>query len=155
MPTTDLAEPRPATGRGLEEASVPRRGLLAALLVAARPRQWVKNVLVFAAPGAAGVLAHPGVAWRSFATFGLLCLVSSGGYLINDSLDSDADRHHPTKRYRPVAAGEVSARTAGAVGVGTIVAGVGVSALVRPELALVLGAYAVITVAYSIWLKHQ
>jgi decaprenyl-phosphate phosphoribosyltransferase len=153
--TTDLAETGPAEGPGLEPASRSRQDLFAGLLVAARPRQWVKNVLVFAAPGAAGVLGHPGVAWRSFATFGLLCLVSSGGYLVNDALDSDADRRHPVKRYRPVAAGKVSVRAAGVSGAGAIVVGVVASALVRPELALVLAAYAVITVAYSIWLKHQ
>lgn len=155
VPTTDLAETRPGEGPSVERASPPRQGPLLALLVAARPRQWVKNVLVFAAPGAAGLIGHAGVAWRSFATLGLLCLVSSGGYLVNDALDSEADRRHPVKRYRPVAAGKVSARTAGVAGAGAIVVAIGVSALVRPELALVLGAYAVITVSYSIWLKHQ
>lgn len=153
MPTAGLAQTRPPGDAAL--ASRPRRGLLSALLVAARPRQWVKNVLVFAAPGAAGVLDHPDVAWRSCATFGLVCLIASGGYLINDAIDAPADRRHPTKRYRPIAAGQVPVRAAGAIGGVWLVAGIAISALLRPELALVLGAYAAIAVSYSIWLKHQ
>ena len=77
------------------------RSLPRALVVEARPKQWVKNVLVFAAPGAAGIqLAHLGPALAAFACF---CLAASGTYYLNDAADVDADRLHPKKRFRPIA----------------------------------------------------
>ena len=72
---------------------------------AARPRQWVKNVLVFAAPAAGGVLGHSDVLWRCIAAFVAFCLVSSATYILNDLGDVEADRMHPVKRFRPIAAG--------------------------------------------------
>ena len=73
----------------------------------ARPKQWLKNVLVFAAPGAAGVLDDwPQLGWTLLA-FVAFCLAASGIYFWNDALDVEADRIHPTKRLRPIAAGIV------------------------------------------------
>ena len=96
--STDLAE---AVVKG------PPKTLAGGLFKAVRPRQWVKNVLVLAAPLAAGpdtatdltVLGHVGLAFVVF------CMAASGIYLVNDALDVEADRAHPTKRYRPIAAG--------------------------------------------------
>ena len=73
----------------------------------ARPRQWLKNLLVFAAPGVAGVLFHRHPFLQSLAAFGIFCLAASGAYFLNDSLDAEADRAHPVKRLRPIAAGLV------------------------------------------------
>lgn len=124
------------------------------LLRTARPRQWVKNVLVAAAPAAAGVLLTPAVAARTAVAFVAFCLASSGTYCINDALDAEADRLHPRKRTRPVAAGVVPPRTASAVGAALLVAAVAVGLAATPAFALVVAAYSVLTVAYSLRLKH-
>ncbi len=77
----------------------PRR--LPALVRLARPKQWVKNVLVVAAPGAAGVLGDRTALFRTVIAFVCFCLAASGTYFLNDALDVEADRRHPTKRHRP------------------------------------------------------
>src|SRR5260370_30973480 len=95
-----------------ESSAYPPEHRLPALVRLARPKQWVKNVLVIAAPGAAGVLGEPKALWQTFVAFVCFCLAASGTYYLNDALDVDADRHHPAKRFRPIASGEVSLRTA-------------------------------------------
>lgn len=129
--------------------------LVAGLLRTARPRQWSKNVLVFAAPGAAGVITHGGPLLRSLAAFVIFCVVASGTYFLNDALDAEADRHHPLKRHRPIAAGVVSVRVGLAVGSGLLAFGVGVAALVDWRLAMVMAIYVAVQFAYSFYLKHQ
>src|SRR5689334_5046308 len=84
---------------------------------AARPRQWIKNLLVFVAPAAAGVLTEPTQLARTMVAFFAFCLAASSTYFVNDARDVDADRHHPTKRLRPIAAGIVSVRGAYVAGV--------------------------------------
>jgi decaprenyl-phosphate phosphoribosyltransferase len=127
----------------------------AALLRTARPRQWTKNVLVFAAPGAAGILTHGSTLPRALASFGLFCAVASGTYFVNDVADVRADRSHPTKRYRPVAAGNLKPRTAVIVGAVLMAAGIGLGAALNGRLALVLVAYVGLQVGYSLYFKHQ
>ncbi|WP_308123570.1 decaprenyl-phosphate phosphoribosyltransferase [Modestobacter marinus] len=121
-----------------------------------RPRQWLKNVLVLAAPLAAGTLAQPAVLLPTALAFVLFCLAASGIYLLNDVHDVAEDRRHPRKRWRPVAAGIVPVPVAVVVGV-VLLAGVLAAAalLSRPQLAGVLGAYVVISLAYSYFLKDQ
>jgi len=131
------------------------RSTSAALLVAVRPRQWVKNLLVFAAPAAAAVLTHPRALERTAGTFVAFCAASAGTYLVNDSFDAEADRLHPTKRRRPIAAGELSPRTA--VGVGALLFACAIAggvALAGVALGVVIGAYLAITLTYSLALKH-
>ena len=82
-----------------------------ALFRQARPKQWVKNLLVFAAPGAAGVIDNGPSLWRTVVTFVAFCLASSGTYFWNDLFDMESDRNHPTKRHRPIAAGDLSPAT--------------------------------------------
>jgi decaprenyl-phosphate phosphoribosyltransferase len=112
-------------------------------------------VLVFAAPGAAGVLGHPGPFLRTLAAFGIFCVTASGIYFVNDALDQAADRLHPTKRYRPVASGVVPSNLAYAVGGGLMVAGILLALLVKGQLALVMAIYVGITFAYNLWLKDE
>ncbi len=125
------------------------------LLRTARPKQWGKNVLVFAAPGAAGVLDDWPQLGYTLMTFAAFCLAASGIYFWNDALDVEADRRHPKKRFRPVASGQVPVATAKVVGtilplLGLILAaGTG-----RPRTVGFLGIYIVITMAYSWRLKH-
>jgi decaprenyl-phosphate phosphoribosyltransferase len=128
---------------------------LPALLRLARPRQWSKNVLVVAAPGAAGVLVQAQPAFRTVIAFVCFCLAASSTYFLNDAIDVEADRQHPRKRTRPVASGEVSVRAAFVGGLVLVVAAVGLSFAARWQLALVVGGYFVLTVTYSVWLKHE
>ena len=90
----------------------PKPALLPAWLRAMRPKQWVKNVLVLAAPVAAGRLFETPVLIATLWAFVGFSLVSASIYLINDSRDIEADRLHPTKRFRPIAAGELSSNLA-------------------------------------------
>ncbi|MGI9022484.1 MAG: decaprenyl-phosphate phosphoribosyltransferase [Acidimicrobiales bacterium] len=128
---------------------------LKGLLRSARPRQWTKNVLVFAAPGAAGVLTHADAVAEACGAFALFCVASAGAYLLNDALDVAADRRHPTKRERPIAAGTVTVGLAKTLGVVLLVLSVvGAFALAGWPFAIVLGTYVVMQPLYSLWLKH-
>jgi decaprenyl-phosphate phosphoribosyltransferase len=121
-----------------------------------RPRQWLKNVLVFMAPAAASVLGNWGTTIRVVAAFFVFCAVASGTYLINDVVDAESDRHHPVKRRRPVASGDLG--TGFALGVGTSLIGLGIAAafLIGPwGFAVVVGVYAGLSVAYSLRLKTE
>jgi len=125
------------------------------LLRTARPRQWIKNVLVFAAPGAAGVLDDWPALGYTLLAFVSFCIAASGVYLWNDSLDVQADRLHPTKRFRPVAAGVVSVRTAQVAGTVAIIASLAVAAgTTRWKTVAVVAVYVALTLTYSAWLKH-
>jgi len=128
---------------------------LPAFVRLARPKQWLKNVLVVAAPGAAGVLTQGKPLFRTAVAFVCFCLAASGTYFLNDAIDVEADRLHPTKRTRPVAAGEVAVNTAIAAGIGLAVAAILLSFAARWQLALVVAAYLALTFAYSVWLKHE
>jgi decaprenyl-phosphate phosphoribosyltransferase len=132
-----------------------RSSLAGGLVRTARPKQWVKNVLVFAAPGAAGVLTHRQAIADGVCTFLIFCVVASGIYFINDAFDAEADRTHPRKRLRPVPAGVIGVRTAQAIGAALVVLGLALSALVALPLLLVLAIYVVVQVAYSLGLKDQ
>jgi decaprenyl-phosphate phosphoribosyltransferase len=118
---------------------------------ACRPRQWIKNLLVLAAPGAAGVLTHPDVPGRLALTFVSFCALSSSTYLLNDLHDREEDRAHERRRTRPIASGEVSARLAIVTAVLLAAGGLAVQFVVRPELAAVGAAYLVLTGTYTLW----
>ncbi|WP_375429692.1 decaprenyl-phosphate phosphoribosyltransferase [uncultured Friedmanniella sp.] len=121
---------------------------------AVRPRQWVKNVLVFTAPLAAGRLLERGVVIGSLLAFVSFCLVSATVYLINDVRDVEEDRLHPKKRFRPIAAGELSPAAALLLAAVTGVLGFGLGFWVSGELGLTLTVYLVLQVLYSTFLKH-
>ena len=144
-----VPDPQPA-------AAAPPMGFAAGMVRTARPRQWIKNLLVFAAPGAAGILTHGTALGRSLVAFAIFCLAASGTYFMNDAFDRDVDRLHPEKRHRPVAAGAVGRRAA-ALSAALLLAGsigLGVALLGR-EFALAVGVYAGINLAYSVWLKRE
>ena len=147
-----LAPPR-AVRRPERDGAPPRaRGSRArALLRAARPRQWSKNLLVLAAPCAAGMIDRAGVAGEAAAAFAVMCMVSSATYLLNDVRDREQDRSHPRKRLRPIAAGELSP-TAALRAAGMLVAlGLALAVAIAPELAAVALLYLALTVSYSLW----
>jgi decaprenyl-phosphate phosphoribosyltransferase len=129
--------------------------MIAGLLRTGRPKQWLKNILVFAAPGAAGVLDDGSSLVRASLAFVSFCLAASGTYFWNDVFDVDVDRTHPTKRNRPIAAGIVSIATARVVGVVLLVAALGVAALTqRWETIAIVGTYIALTLGYSVVLKQ-
>jgi len=129
--------------------------MMRALLKEARPRQWLKNVLVFAAPAAAGVLAHWENLWRTLVIFVAFSLAASGTYFWNDILDVDADRRHPKKRLRPIASGAIPMPVAKLVGSLLLLGGVGLSVVVWHWRAIVvLAVYVVLTLAYSWYLRN-
>lgn len=125
-----------------------------ALLRALRPKQWAKNVLVVAAPAAAGVLSHGDVVGKVALAFVSFCLVSSATYLLNDVRDLESDRLHPTKRHRPIAAAQLSVPFALVAATVLFVSGLVTAYLVRPEFLIVVGVYIAITATYTMWLKH-
>ena len=120
----------------------------------ARPKQWAKNVLVFAAPGAAGVLDNGPYLWRTLVAFAAFCMASSGTYYWNDILDLEADRQHPKKRLRPIASGQVPLGAARVVGAVLLIVGTGVSFAVHWKLGVVTVGYVTLTTLYSTRLKH-
>ena len=126
-----------------------------AMIAAMRPRQWAKNVLVFAAPLAAGRLLEVDVFWASVGAFVMFCVISSATYLINDIKDRESDREHPSKGKRPIAAGELSVPLAISLAVVLAVIALVGSYAIAPTLAAVVLAYAVFTVSYSMLFKHE
>ncbi|MCB0968439.1 MAG: decaprenyl-phosphate phosphoribosyltransferase [Ilumatobacter sp.] len=125
------------------------------LLRSARPRQWVKNVLVFAAPGAAGVLDEPDQLGRTLLAFAAFCLAASGTYFWNDVLDVEADRAHPKKSKRPIAAGEVSLAMGRTMGVVLPLLALVVMGFTGSwKAVLVVATYLAITLSYSAVWKH-
>lgn len=133
----------------------PPKNLTSGLIKAVRPRQWVKNVLVLAAPLAAGnitdasVLASAGIAFVAF------CLAASSIYLVNDAMDVESDRNHPTKRFRPIAAGVVPVTLAYVLAVVLLVGSVGIAFLANWQTAVVIAIYLVIQLGYCFGLKNQ
>ena len=122
----------------------------------ARPKQWLKNLLVFMAPAAAGVLSEWHTTLRVAAAFLIFCVVCSGTYLVNDVVDAESDRHHPTKRVRPVATGALRPGVALGFGLALIAMAIAAAVIVRPwGFAAVVVAYAAVSIAYSIRLKRE
>lgn len=134
-----------------------RAGLLPpppSLLVALRPRQWTKNGLLFIALAFTLNLQQPGLVLRTLAAFACFCALSSAGYLLNDVVDVEADRAHPTKRLRPIAAGQVPVSLALGLGIGLVVVGLGAAFLLGLLFGLLALSYTLLTAVYSTTLKH-
>jgi decaprenyl-phosphate phosphoribosyltransferase len=126
----------------------------AAWLVACRPRQWPKNLLVFAAPLFSFSL-DPGAWWRVAWAMLAFCLISSSIYLLNDCLDVAADRAHPSKRHRPIAAGLVSVPSALLAAVVLAALSISLASRITPALAGVILLYALIQIGYCVQLKRM
>ncbi|NYD41542.1 decaprenyl-phosphate phosphoribosyltransferase [Nocardioides panaciterrulae] len=130
-------------------------GLPGAVLRSMRPKQWTKNLLVVAAPLAAGQIAEPGVLGATVVAFVSFCLLSSAVYLFNDCLDIEADRLHPRKRLRPIAAGHLAVPIALAVAVVLAAGALLVGFANGWELGTLLAAYLAASLLYSWRLKHE
>lgn len=119
-----------------------------------RPHQYTKNLLLFAAPGAAGVLGDPAVFTRSVMGFLAFCAASSVGYIANDLNDIEADRSHPRKKYRPLASGEVSAQTARVLLACLFLGPMTLSLVYDWRFAAVLMTYVATTLSYTFFFKR-
>lgn len=143
--------------RAARSAQGPPKNLAQGIVRALRPRQWVKNILVLAAPAAAGsaTLTDPQALQSVGIAFVVFCLAASSIYLINDALDVEADRAHPKKRFRPIAAGVLPVKLAYVMAVVLIALAVGGSFLASQGLAIVVSIYIVLQLMYCFGLKHQ
>lgn len=133
----------------------PPKTLVGGIVKAVRPRQWVKNVLVLAAPLAAGSVNDVDILAAVAIAFVVFCMAASGIYLVNDALDVEADRQHPTKRFRPIAAGVLPVNLAYAMAAVLLVGSIGVSFTAHWHLAVVMAVYVAIQLGYCFGLKHQ
>lgn len=161
---TDVATPEETAPAGAADSKpenepvAVKRGpvrMVLGVVKTARPRQWAKNVLVFVAPFTAAQITNGNVLIDALVAFVSFSLVASSVYLINDAVDVEADRAHPTKRNRPIAAGVVPVPAAYAAAVVFFGAGLAISFLASPQLAIVLGVYEAVQLGYCFGLKHQ
>jgi len=128
--------------------------MFGALLKTMRPRQWPKNIFIFAAVVFDKQLLIPASLLRTIAGFILFCMISSAVYIFNDLADIEADREHPEKRNRPIPSGKLPIGTAWAACILLAVLSVGGGLLLSSTFAMVVAAYFLLNLAYSKWLKH-
>jgi len=138
----------------MRQAASARPSTLKALVVTLRPEQWTKNLLVFAGIVFGGRLLEVTAIWSAVAAFAVFCALSSAVYIFNDLADREADRQHPLKSMRPIAAGDLSPTTAAFAGVALAGAALAAATIMNPQLGLAAAAYLVLLLLYSAALKH-
>ena len=127
---------------------------MTALLVLMRPKQWIKNVVVFAGIVFAGRLSDPHFLQYALLAFAVFCISSSGIYVFNDLLDVEKDRLHPEKRTRPIASGQVGKGAALALSFGLAAIGTAAAFRLGPRFGATIVAFLALNVLYSAWLKR-
>lgn len=138
-------------GVAATEAKTPSLPLT--IISAMRPAQWLKNGVILAGLVFGGEMLNPLAIRDASMAIVLFCLLSGGFYLINDVCDRESDRGHPEKRFRPVAAGDLSEVTAFRVGVGSIAMANAGALLLGSGFLLAVSAYSLLMVAYNLGLK--
>lgn len=139
----------------LEGLELPRvRGRAHAAIAALRPKQWTKNALVFA-----GIVFAARIdVWQKWVealvVFVAYCAASSAAYLLNDLRDAEHDRLHPVKRFRPIARGELSERTAASLAIGLVATAVVLATVLGVWSLVVLLGFFALQASYSLGLKH-
>lgn len=128
--------------------------MLSALIRSLRPTQWSKNVFVLAPLFLAQRLGDPVAVRLSLIAFAAFCMASSAVYIINDIRDREEDRHHPAKRLRPIAAGELGVATAGGAALALVLGAGALGAVAGPQVLLILATYLALNLLYSTWLKR-
>ena len=128
--------------------------MLNALIKTMRPRQWTKNVFIFAALVFDKQLLQVDSFLRTLAGFALFCLISSSVYIFNDIADVDADRQHPEKKNRPIASGKLPVRAAWGAGIALVLITFVLAYLLAPGFEFVVVTYFLLNIAYTKWLKH-
>ena len=132
----------------------PGAALLVAVAQSLRPKQWTKNLLVFAGLTFTYNLRNEAMLAATLGAFAVFCALSSAGYLWNDLRDAATDRLHPTKKLRPIASGRLPTGLAAGLAAGLAFGGLAVAFSLRGSFGLVAALYLVLTIAYSVWLKH-
>lgn len=151
--STSVIEASPRAAGGVGAA---RHATLGDYLSLLRPTQWIKNIVVFAGPAAGLQLTSPTAMGRATLTFAAFCLLSSAGYAVNDVLDRRADAKHPSKRNRPLARGAIGVPSALIVAAVLAFVSLGSAVLFLGRgVALVMGAYLVMALAYTLGLKRR
>ncbi len=130
-------------------------GAPGAVLVSMRPRQWTKNLIVFAPLVFAGLLGSVPAVARSLAAFAAFCLISGALYIVNDLIDAPNDRVHDTKRNRPIASGSLTSPVAMVAAVASLGAAAAMGVWLGPQFLLVAVGFALLQTAYVTWTKHQ
>jgi len=124
------------------------------LVALVRPRQWTKNIVCLAGAFFGGHIFEPHSAIRACLAAAAFCATSSFVYILNDVLDRDRDRNHPSKRFRPVASGDVTVPQALGFALIALCVAIGIGASVGPEVLGLLASYAALNVCYSAVLKN-
>jgi 4-hydroxybenzoate polyprenyltransferase len=137
------------TGAGATRVSLPR-----ALLVSLRPHQWLKNLVVLAALVFSKHLFEAAAFAQAALAFAVFCALAGGVYVVNDLVDLERDRLHPLKRLRPIASGALPAGVARVVAAALLLAALAASALLGAGFLACAAAYTLLSVAYSLALKH-
>lgn len=156
LPSVETAVSGPASA----DVEVARRGglrrlnVIAACLIALRPKQWIKNLFVFAPLIFAKHLFDAGLILRALAAFGVFAALASAIYLLNDLFDVQKDREHPFKRLRPIASGTLPLGLARVLIVALVAAGASCAFAVGWQFAVVALGYVLLNVAYTLTLKH-
>ena len=135
--------------------TAPRPSLLGGIVRELRPKQWIKNVLVFAAPVAAGLFDNRDTDLHALGAFGCFCAAASATYLLNDAMDLESDRRHPVKKNRPIAAGIVPVGLAYVLAIVLLAIAISGAFLIRRDFGFTILAYLALTTMYSLWLKHM
>ena len=130
------------------------REMIKAIIREMRPRQWAKNVFIFAALVFDEQLTQKEPLLRTIAGFILLCLISSAVYIMNDIADVESDRQHPTKRNRPIAAGQLSIPLALVLAIAMAAFALAAGFALEPGFGWIITLYFVLNLLYSLWLKH-
>jgi len=125
------------------------------LLEATRPRQWTKNIVVFAAIVFSQHLGEWPALGRTFAAFAIFCALSSAIYLLNDLIDAEQDKLHPLKSKRPIASGRLGKNEALTTAVGLLILATAAGFFLNPPLGVVCVGYAALQLGYMFWFKHQ
>jgi 4-hydroxybenzoate polyprenyltransferase len=155
--TSEQPTVRPAEDEAsdMSDPVVPRRSPLRAAIKTGRPQEWIKNVFVFAGLLFSGKFNQAHEVLEALLTFVSFCLISSAGYYVNDLLDVELDRKHPKKRFRPLAARELSEGAAKTIAPALAIVAIAIAfATVNWQVGLMVVGYGVAQVAYSVGLKQ-
>jgi 4-hydroxybenzoate polyprenyltransferase len=136
------------------EKDMQKPNIFKAILKTMRPKQWTKNVAVFAALVFDRQLTRIDSFERTLVGFLLFCLISSTVYIINDILDVESDRNHPTKKFRPIPSGQLSIPLAIGIAVVMLAVSFPLAFILSPHFGWICTVYFVMNLAYSKWLKH-
>lgn len=149
-----MAKPRLDVSSPERVGATAERPVLGTWLRLLRPQQWVKNFFVLAPLLFSGRALEPSAQRAALVAFAVFCLLASSVYVINDVIDREADRAHPTKRHRPIASGDIGTGVALVVAVLLMAVALVGSYLVDVKLMVAAAAYLLLNCVYSVWIKH-